>query len=62
MKKLYINILGIILIVNSLIYMIANLNLIECGYSYFTYLNYFECIFLILGIIMLIINNKGGNK
>ena len=62
MKNKFINILSIIFIVNSLVYIISNLNLIDCGYSYFTYLNYFECIFLILGIIMLIINNKGGNK
>ena len=62
MKKLSINILGIILIVNSLVYIIANLNLIDCGYSYFKFLNVFELIFLILGIIMLILNKKGGIK
>lgn len=64
MKKLLLNILGIILIINSAIYIISYLNLLNIGYKFSEYVYFIirkiECIILIPGIIILISNNKGG--
>ena len=61
--KILLNILGILLTTIGTIYIISYLNLLTIGYN-FTYYVYFiirriECLIVLLGIIILIINNKG---
>lgn len=62
MKKIIINIMTIFIIVTDLTYIIAYLNLLDEGYNFIMYLKYVfnEILLLIIGSIMLIINNKGG--
>ncbi len=62
MKTLF-NILGILLTSIGIIYIISYLNLLTIGYN-FTYYVYFiirriECLLVLPGIMILIINNKG---
>ena len=62
MKALF-NILGILLTSIGIIYIISYLNLLTIGYN-FTYYVYFiirriECLLVLPGIMILIINNKG---
>jgi hypothetical protein len=61
--KTLLNILGILLTTIGTIYIISYLNLLTIGYN-FTYYVYFiirriECLIVLLGISILIINNKG---
>ena len=61
--KTLLNILGILLTTIGIIYIISYLNLLTIGYN-FTYYVYFiirriECLIVLLGISILIINNKG---
>lgn len=62
MKYIIINILGIILISTSLTYIISYLNLLDIGYNFIEYVYFIirriECLILIPGIIILILNNK----
>lgn len=62
MKYIITNILGIILISTSLTYIISYLNLLDIGYNFIEYVYFIirriECLILIPGIIILILNNK----
>lgn len=66
MKKIFLNILGLLITIISSIYIISYLNLIDIGYKLSEYVYFIirktECILIILGIFILIINNKGGKK
>lgn len=66
MKKLILNILGLSITIISSIYIISYLNLLNIGYKFNEYVYFIirkiECIIIILGIFILIINNRGGKK
>ena len=61
--KLLLNILGIILTTTSIIYIISYLNILPIGYNFIDYakviIRSINCLLIIPGIIILIINNKG---
>ena len=61
--KIILNILGILLTSIGIIYIISYLNLLTIGYNLYNYLCFIikkiECLITILGITILIINNKG---
>ena len=64
--KFFINIIGSILVIISSIYIISYLNLIDIGYNFKEYVYFIirriECLLFIVGIIILIMNNRGGKK
>lgn len=66
MKKLILNILGLSIIIISSVYIISYLNLLNIGYKFIEYVYFItrkiECIIIVLGIFILISNNKGGKK
>ena len=66
MSKIFINILGIILISIGLTFNILYLNLLTLGYNFIGYFIYiisnFYCLLLPLGILILIFNKKILNK
>lgn len=61
--KIIFNILGILLTSIGIIYIISYLNLLTIGYNLYDYILFIikklECLITILGITILIINNKG---
>lgn len=63
MKKILFNIMGIIIIIISTIYILTYLNLVNIGFTFKEYIFFIikriECIILIVGILILRINNKG---
>lgn len=64
MKKISLNIIGTIITIISSVYIISYLNLIDIGYKFTEYVYFIsrrlECLIIILGISILIFNNKGG--
>ena len=62
MKYIFFNILGVFIVTFSLMYIISYLNLLDQGYKFGEYVYFIsrkvECLVFILGIIILIINNK----
>lgn len=63
MKKILFNIMGIIIIIISTIYILTYLNLVNIGFTFKEYIFFIikriECIILIVGILILRINDKG---
>ena len=63
MKKILFNIMGIIIIIISTIYILTYLNLVNIGFTFKEYIFFIikriECIILIVGTLILRINNKG---
>ena len=66
MKYILLNILGIMLTSIGLIYITCYLNLMDNGYKFIEYVNFIirriECLITLLGIIILVLNNKGERK
>lgn len=66
MKKTILNILSYIMILIGSIYIISYLNLLNIGFTFTEYIIFIikkiECIILIMGILILIIINKGEKK
>ena len=62
MKYIFFNILGTLIIIFSLMYIISYLNLLDQGYNFSEYVYFIsrkvECLSIILGISILLINNK----
>ena len=66
MYKLFFNIIGCLLTITGIIFMIGYLNMLDVGYSFLEYLHFMikhgELFTLLLGIMILVFNNLGGNK
>ncbi len=64
MKRLFINLFGCILTIIGSIFIISYLNLLSVGYNFLDYVYFIirrvECLLFIIGICILLFNNKGG--